>query len=102
LGKRLIVSAKVMNGVTRWHVAVTPAVMLSPNATNRVAESRGGGGGGGGAARTCTSKPHDAVSCLASSAVQVINVEPSPNLVPLAGEHEDETGAVPPFIAGAA
>ena len=76
--------------------------MLSPNATKRVADSCGGAGGFGGAARTCTSNPHDAVRCCASSAVQVINVAPNGNLPPLAGEHDELTGVVPPEIVGAA
>src|SRR5437899_6782081 len=85
------------------HVCANPSVMLSPNATNRVADNCGGGGGGfGGAARTCTSKPQDAVRCLASSAVHVISVDPTGALLPLAGEHEEVTGVVPPLVVGAA
>jgi len=75
--------------------------MLSPKATNRVA-LRVGTGGGGGAARTCTSNPHDAVRCRASSAVHVTSVAPSATLLPLGGEHDDEMGAVPPLIVGVA
>lgn len=89
-----------MKGDTLAHVAATPAVMLSPNATNRVALSWGGLGGGGGAGRTCTSKLHEADRCLASSAVQVTNVEPTGILLPLAGVQDDVIGALPPEIVG--
>ena len=56
----------------------------------------------GGAARTCTSNPHDAVRCFASSAVHVISVAPRENLLPLAGVHDELIGVVPPEIVGAA
>jgi hypothetical protein len=72
--------------------------MLSPNATNLVADNCGGLGG---AARICTSKLQDAVSCFASWAVQVTNVAPSGNLVPLAGAHDEVTGDWPPTVVGA-
>jgi hypothetical protein len=74
--------------------------MLSPKATKRVADSCGTGGLG--AARTCTSNSHDAVRCLASSAVHLTIVDPTAALLPFAGEHDEFTGAVPPAIAGAA
>jgi hypothetical protein len=63
--------------------------MLSPNARNRVADSCGTLGGAG---RTCTSNPHEAVRCFASSAVHVIKVAPTGNLLPLAGEHAEVIG----------
>ena len=80
------------------HVCVKPSVMLSPNATKRVAANVGAFGG---AARTCTSKLHDALRCFASSAVQVTSVAPRGNLVPLAGEHDEVTGECPPTVVGA-
>src|SRR5437667_12873178 len=76
-----------------------PSVMLSPNATNLVAEIRGGGGGG---CVTVTVKRHEAVRCLASVAVQSKLVAPTGNDDPLAGKHPMVTGVAPPAVVGGA
>jgi hypothetical protein len=75
--------------------------MLSPKATNRVAEICGTGGLGG-AALTCTSNSHDAVRCFPSSALHLTIVDPTAALLPFPGEHDELTGAVPPVIVGGA
>jgi hypothetical protein len=68
--------------------------MLSPNAMNLVAVSSGW-------RVTLTAKLQAAVRWSASRAVQVTVVDPTANDDPLAGEHEEVTGAVPPVTVGA-
>ena len=58
-------------------------------------------GVGAAEASTVTADPQDAVSLLASTAVQVMLVVPTGNIDPDAGEQLAETGAVPPETVGA-
>ena len=67
--------------------------MLSPNATKRVTDNRGG-------PVTVTLNEQLAVCCRASTARQVIEVDPIGNDVPLDGEHVIVNGAVPPVAVG--
>jgi hypothetical protein len=71
---------------------VLPNVMLSPNATNLEAESRG--------AATVTLKLHAAVCCFSSRAVHVTAVVPRPKTEPLACAQVTRTGATPPAALG--
>jgi hypothetical protein len=73
----------------------SPSVMLSPNATNRVAEIRGG-------SVTVTLKLHDASRWRASVAVHMTVVEPLMKVAPLAGVQAVVTGWAPPTTIGAA
>src|SRR5215831_18142664 len=68
--------------------------MLSPNATYRVTVERGG-------PSTVTTKLHDPVCCIASTALQTTTVDPIGKFTPLAGVHVVVSGAVPPLAAGA-
>src|SRR5262252_260881 len=70
-----------------------PSVMLSPNATKRVTDRRGG-------PVTVTVNVQAAVCCRASTARQVIEVDPIGNEAPLDGEHVIVKGAVPPVAVG--
>jgi hypothetical protein len=69
--------------------------MLSPNATNFVAESCGG-------RVTVTAKPHDALRWEASRAVHVTGDAPTENMEPLAGWQSTTYGPEPPLTVGAA
>jgi hypothetical protein len=70
--------------------------MLSPNASIRLAVRRGAGGD------TVTGNWQLAVRATLSVAVQVTWVVPTGNRDPLAGEHETDTGEIPPDVTGAA
>src|SRR5262245_66320925 len=67
--------------------------MLSPNATKRVTDNRGG-------PVTVTLNVQVAVCCRASTARQVIGVDPRGNSAPLDGEHVIVNGDVPPVAVG--
>jgi hypothetical protein len=75
------------------HVDVTPLVMLSPNATNLVTDSRG-------TRVTVTAKLHEALRCSLSRTVQVTLVDPTGNADPVGGRHVVVTGAAPPLTTG--
>src|SRR5438093_1729830 len=70
-------------------VASLPSVMLSPNATNRVAPRTG-------ITSTVTLNVHMSVRCRASVATHVVVVLPTENDEPLGGVHTTDTGAAPP------
>jgi len=74
---------------------MTPTVMLSPNAMNRVFDSLGG-------TVTWTLNPHVLARARASVALQVTAVVPGANIVPEAGEHSTVTGGAPFTGIGAA
>jgi len=89
---------------TGWHkppvggppsVPSSPAVMLSPNATNRVTVSVGG-------ATTVIANEHGSVRCSASVAVQLTVVCPMANADPESGVQETVTGALPLTTVGLA
>src|SRR5262245_12702761 len=75
-------------------LASLPSVMLSPNATYRVAPMRG-------TASTVTVKVQRSVRCIASVATQADVELPSGKLEPDGGVHVTVTGATPPVTVGA-
>jgi hypothetical protein len=77
------------------HDADDPYVMLSPNATKRVAEIFGG-------TTTVTVNPQESDRLSASFAVHATDVVPTGKLVPLSWVHVSATGAVPPATVGGA
>jgi hypothetical protein len=73
--------------------------MLSPNATKLVAAIVGIFGGTNG--WTTTGKVHESLRLCESVAVQTTVVEPTGNVLPLAGTHDAVTDGVPPFTDAA-
>jgi len=72
---------------------ISPAVRLSPNATNLDRLSCGG-------AVTVTMNVHSPITFFVSIAVHVTGVVPIWNVVSLAGMHDNCTGGVPPAAVG--
>ena len=84
--------ASVWNVDTR-HTCTNPSVMLSPNATKRVAESRG-------TRVTVTWNAHDADWARVSRALHVTLVDPTGNWLLVDGVQLVETTPLPPDTDG--
>jgi hypothetical protein len=77
----------------------SPHVILSPKATKLVAAIVGIFGGTYGS--TTTGKEHESFRLCASVAVHTTVVEPTGNVLPLAGTHDVFTDGAPPFTDAA-